>query len=152
MLHGTVPMSFIRTKQLCPRLTVTAMLIGGVLMVSGCPQESAVWLAPGSTATHLVFMIGRDRGDEDGSTSVTTFDVTTCSDPDRTYANRYWGIERGGNDLPLHVVQYGIVPKGFGQHHPALPLTPGCYRVRLSGTGRLKFNVSRDGSVAEVQD
>ena len=141
-----------KNRDLCRRLRIVPFLTSTVLLLYACQQESAVWLEPGSNATHVVLLIGRYRGDPSGSASVTSVDVTTCTDTDRVHAYHYWGIIRGGNDIPIHRVEYGIPPKGFGEHHPALPLSPGCYHVRISGTGRLRFVVSSEGRVSEVDN
>ena len=131
--------------------TIQRTVIGCFMLASlACSQESAIWLAPNATADHLVFLVGHRRGDTGGSEAVTTLDVTTCADTDRTHSDHFWGIYRGSNDIPLHVVQYGIAPRGFNQNHTALPLIPGCYRARVSGTGRVRFMVSRNGQVTEL--
>ena len=123
-------------------------LLAAILLVCDCTQESAVWLDSGSTSDHLTFLIGRHRRDVQG-TPISSLDVTACSDPDETFANKYWGVIRAGNDISVHRIQYGAVPRGFGQHHTPLRLTPGCYRVRISGSGRTRFTVRADVTVVE---
>jgi len=111
-------------------------------------MRSAVWVQPGSTATHLVFRISSRRGNEK-PIWIGAFRVDRCGDDgsDATSAG-LWVI---GNDSggPVSRITYGAVPPGFTQYKTPLQLRPGCYRVTISGTGRTEFEIQSDGNVRE---
>jgi hypothetical protein len=59
------------------------------------------------------------------------------------------GASGSTTPAPAQVV-YGEPPKGFLTKTGPRPLTPGCYRVIVSGPAEARFVVNRDGTVAAL--
>jgi hypothetical protein len=79
-----------------------------------------VWIEDGSTASHLVFAMASKRGGH-------------------------------GNfaEAEVHRIVYGEPPPGLVSDQGPKPLLPGCYHVRVDGTGSTEFYVSANGAVTE---
>ncbi len=60
-------------------------------------------------------------------------------------------IEAAGGTAVVHDVTYGIAPDGFLADRPATTLDPGCYRIRISGTGSTEFEVHPDGTITAAE-
>ena len=119
-----------------------------VLVLCGCPQRTAVWVEAGSTANHLVLKIGKSRG-VIGGVAVGVVRVDRCANP-TTGAGAMWvvGPQHGTADMDSLV--YGVAPDGFVSDQGPQSLTPGCYRVSISGTGRVSFAIDSIGHVTEL--
>jgi hypothetical protein len=118
-----------------------------LLALAGCPQRTAVWIEPGSTASHLTFRVANRPGGS-GHVAVAGLRVDPCAAAPDYRSPGAWVISgMMGTSDSTHRVTYGIVPAGFEEAHPADSLVPGCYRVTISGTGRAWFIVSEDGRV-----
>ncbi len=116
------------------------------LSVVGCPQRSAVWVEPGSTASHLVIGIGEA---EHGRPPANLYGlaVVRCGDESRLPNSAIWSIARvGEGPVPGRVI-YGSTPSGFETRVSPQALTPGCYRVQDSGSGRMTIQIDSNGSV-----
>ncbi len=118
------------------------------MLVSACPQRTAIWIEAGSEASHLTFRIADRRGG-DRAVSVGVLVVTSCSAEDDNRASAVWIIEPTEGTQHLQRVVYGSAPNGFVSSLGPKPLTPGCYRAAISGTGRSVFVVHEDGTVKE---
>jgi hypothetical protein len=126
------------------------------LLVS-CSNPYFIWVAPGSTASHLTFAHAWQEGGR-SSASTGYLWVETCERiaPDlmRTRSRREWTAEWKYADSlrpegPL-TVTYGTQPFGSGRAHGAAALPPGCYSAVISvpgGNGRVTFWVKEDLSV-----
>ena len=125
----------------------SAMLACGALVVLGCPQRTAVWLADGSTARRLVFRLSDER---DGSRAVAVGGVRVdrC-DREPTGEGAEWLVGPRNGTEPTRELTYGVAPPGWETDQGPRPLTPGCYQVTTSGTGRATFDVAPDGRATE---
>jgi hypothetical protein len=126
----------------------TFIFIAATLVtVAGCSRDIAVWIAPGSTASHLVFMISDKRGSSKPIKRV-VLRVDPCDSIDVNPHPPLWGFY---TQAPVHEVVYGEMPEGasrlVNQPEQTVPLTAGCYQV--GGAGTLVFDVLPDGSVIE---
>ena len=62
-----------------------------------------------------------------------------------------WVIGASGSTTPSPPqVVYGETPKGYLTKAGPVPLTPGCYRVIVSGPSEARFVVNTDGTVAAL--
>ena len=131
------------------------LLLAGL---SGCPRRSAIWIVGQEAPGRPVFGIGNTvRGD---STWLGLLIVGWCDNWDGTARNAVWFLSQdNGPVVSLSRVVYGRVPRGyFYMSHDSSrttvspPLGPGCYIASISGTGRVRFQISADGSVLELGD
>ncbi len=118
-----------------------------VVLVAGCPRKTAVWVAPNSTSTRLVFGVATKRGGDEpiGPGSLA---VHPCGTAAKSAALWALSTDSGAVSVPLSLA-YGEEPAG---HHTTIgpkPLTMGCYRANVSGTGSTEFEVLANGSVVE---
>ncbi|MGI8765429.1 MAG: hypothetical protein ACR2KM_02805 [Gemmatimonadaceae bacterium] len=112
------------------------------MALTACATRSgpAVTIAPASTARNLVF----HRVAPDIFYGML---VTTCNG-DRTM----WDIGTPGNAEPApDNIAYGVAPPGYAVRTAPLPLTPGCYRVTVSGPATSEFIVDAAGKVTARQ-
>ncbi len=118
----------------------------------GCPQETAVWVTSGSVAPPLVFRLGPKRGSQ-SNVSLGMLTVFRClgDDPSRI-GDTVWKVRSSDTAQPILEVSYGALPIGFVAAVEATPLTPGCYVVQISGTGRTRFRIARNGIVTDEGD
>jgi len=118
------------------RLALTCLV--GLPALAACATRvgPAVTIAPVSTAQHLVFR----RVAQDIFYGML---VTTCKG-DRTM----WDIGTPANAAPApQEIAYGVAPPGYAVRAGPLPLTPGCYRVTVSGPATSEFVVDGTGNV-----
>lgn len=127
---------------------VAALLI--VAAVTACPEKSSIWVIPGSTVERLEFGVGKSRNDSGGFwTSVVR--VYRCDGPSAG-PGADWVVHADTTKFPrLKRVIYGEVPPGWATGEGPAPLTPGCYRAAISGTGKTEFHVQPDGGITERQ-
>ena len=114
-----------------------------------CPQRTAIWVMPGSSAEHLVFGVSDEIG---GAQSVdfTLLHVYRCDGQSMGPAGTVWMVEPVRNRSPYPTrIAYGETPEGYRTSAGPVPLTAGCYYARIVGTGQTKFLVREDGSVVE---
>jgi hypothetical protein len=120
-------------------------------MLAGCPERTAVWVVPGSTASHLELAVGPKRGKEKPMEFFLRVD--RCEDPERGWikGTAFWitGTNPRTGSYPSRVL-YGTTGPGLESQEPAQELTPGCYLVTMSGTGRTAFLVDSIGRVIEL--
>ena len=117
------------------------------LLATACPEETAIWVEPESTAARLVFGIADRRGGT-RPVSVGVLRVSPCSADDDNRAAT-WIIEPVEETQRLGRVVYGAPPSGFISSLGPKRLSSGCYHVVISGTGHTTFIVSDDGAVHE---
>lgn len=112
-----------------------------LLALAACPQETAVWLAPGATAGNLTLIFGERRGRE-------------MSIHSHVWMNRCQAGSAGESlweaQIDTSRVTYGHAGPGVLNQTPARPLTPGCYHVTMDGPGTLVFSVDPSGAVTEL--
>lgn len=130
-------------------MTACIYLIGCVRYVG------AVTVVPGSTRAHLVLQFGTEKeGDELPPVDAIGIEGGPFNIPQRYSApHTYtWFIARLANAPSslgaLRQVEYGVLPKGFRQSAPALPLLPGRYVVEVrAGRERAKgaFVIDKHG-------
>jgi len=118
------------------RLNRATMLLGATVTLTACPQDTSVWVAPGSTSDHLEFALGKEQGRQQ-SISIGVLRVDECAGGDAPL----WLIEATSNAPQLSAVTYGVAPQGFRETADAAQLSPGCYQVTISGSGRARFTV-----------
>ncbi|HZG43524.1 MAG TPA: hypothetical protein VEY93_11210 [Longimicrobium sp.] len=118
-----------------------------LLLLGGCPQETAVWVAEGSTADELTLVFGRKRGRERPISSVVRVD--RCDDANR---DSYEGKALWIVSVDTSRMTYGVTGPGVFAETKAAPLTPDCYFVSMSGTGSASFVVDSTGGVTELDE
>jgi hypothetical protein len=124
------------------------LLVLLTLATLGCPRQTAVWIEPGSTSSHLVFNVGPKRG-HSGLDGLGAFRVDHCPGGRSTGSGGTWLVWANSVTDPVHQIVYGQLPKGFGGSK-ALPLETGCYTAEISGTGVVQFEIQSDGKVVEL--
>lgn len=134
-----------KSFRLGARSTVVLAL---ALALTGCPQATAVWLEPGARVGSVNFLVSARRGGGVG-VEIGLLRVDRCADSTRQGGIPVWLITGAGGSAAAHRVTYGDVPPGFALSQPPKPLLPGCYRVIVSGTGRMLFDVREDSTVIE---
>jgi hypothetical protein len=122
--------------------------LGILFVLWGCPERSAIWILPGSTAESLEFGIGRARGDTI-PIDIGALRVSPCAGP-FTGEGAYWAVAVESPTAPaIGRVRYGEAPVGSQVTQGPIALTPGCYRASISGTGSTEFVIEDDGRVVE---
>jgi hypothetical protein len=115
-----------------------------------CPQAADIWIAPSSTASHLVLQLGHKRGHPGdvvaGSLIVVDCAHTTGPIPDSVAV---WSI-RHPRTATLSRFVYGELPDGFETRHSPQPLIPGCYVAEAGGVGHVKFLINEDRSISDA--
>ena len=116
-----------------------------LLALTGCPEQTAVWIGEGSSARDLTLVFGRERGEEERISAHVQID--RCEDRDRSPSDDrlVWAFQ-----VDTSRVTYGQTGPGIMDASPARPLTAGCYYVGVSGTGHVAFAVDSLGRVAEL--
>jgi hypothetical protein len=89
--------------------------------------------------------IGRSLSSR-GGFAIGVFRVEPCEQSDG--ASPTWiVIDNSGTDT-TGLIEYGRLPAGFAESHPAIPLASGCYIASVSGSpGRIAFDVLATGAV-----
>jgi hypothetical protein len=126
-----------------------ALAVAGVVLVTGCPQKVAMWIAPGSSSQNLVFLLGSERG-RPSDVAEWRISVWACSDSTPNRLGRMmWEANVFGADRAalVHSVRYGEAPRGFKTVISAQPLVPGCYVAAVGQA--IRFFVQPDGSIAD---
>ena len=116
------------------------------------------WLEPGSDAAHLAFGIAQDRRGGQAPPPVDGFAVARYScHESQNKAQVIWTIgpprPRSTSDA-VAAIDYGTVPRGYVETHPAVPITPGCYVASFDADGyyaKLAFVVTFDGAVLALR-
>jgi hypothetical protein len=126
--------------------TAGCAIVTSSLLLIACPQRSAVWVEPGSTARHFVIGVGAlAHGPPPANLYGLT--VVRCGDENKLPESAVWAIARiSEGSVPDRVV-FGIAPPGFETRVQAQALLPGCYRVQDSGSGRMEIVVAADGAI-----
>ena len=121
----------------------------------GCPQNTAIWVAPGSTADSLVLVRGYKRHKEQ-SFAFGGLRVWSCAKGDYQ-DGLVWEFEVARDSVPGNPIpgfpsriRYGEVPRGYAETIPARRLDPGCYGAQAGGLGRVAFRVDSTGAVSEL--
>lgn len=128
------------------QITLFAALIGAV----GCPRREALWVAEGSTASNLTFVVGERTGVE-SQLRIYSLRVEHCASGDSVQPEQLWAIAeaQGAASATPSRVRYGETPAGFVQKVPPKVLALGCYIARLGGSGVSRFEVDSTGRVTE---
>jgi len=133
-------------------MTRLALLVVGILALTGCPQRTAIWIVPGSTRDSLVFALGDRRGHE--HSFQWGLRVDRCEDPGRGYyaGKALWSAWVDHSKIwhwPTRVT-YGVAGEGIEEPAPATLLSAGCYLASTNGTGDVAFTVDSTGGVVEL--
>lgn len=124
-----------------------AAAVAGLICLAACPQKTAVWVEPGSSASHLVLGIADSRGRR-GPVAIGAIRVYECGGDD-SGPGAMWVVGPRGGTADIRRIVYGTTPPGFVSDQGPRALTPGCYRVEISGTGSTEFTVDAKGAVTE---
>ena len=128
----------------------TAFLLLALSVLSACPQRGHVWIAPGSTASNLRFLIGSRRGSP-GGVALGVLRVDHCGTRWGSQTEAVWVTwTDSGSTTGVKEIVYGEVPLGWSESHPAPALTPGCYEAGIAASpGIVEFDVDSAGQVHE---
>ena len=146
------------------RYSVNVLLIGGALVLTGCPQVADVWILPTSTDTRLAFGIGNES-DHAKPVAVQTFTVTPCAERRLTRSSsstrrerderRSWEIEYISGPDSIAWLRYGEAPSNYRVLTPPTPITSGdCYIADFygrNGYGSVNFRVTTDHRIIAVR-
>ena len=146
-------------SKLVPRRICRAALVPFLLVLAGCPKRSAIWLVGQEEPGRPVFGVGETfRG---RPTKLGLMIVAPCEGWDGTARSALWFLVQEVDAQVLSRVVYGQVPPGYvatkymSEEKSTLvspPLGPGCYIASISGTGRVRFTISSDGSAVELSN
>lgn len=132
------------------QVTVLLPLVPMLLVLTGCPQRTEIWVPPGATVRTLVFEFGKKRGVVE-RVALGSLVVTACKSgarPDRPVIA--WFIRAHDEPLMTDHVRYGDAPSGFDVRNGAAELTTGCYDVRITGTGETRLRVDANGRITDL--
>ena len=131
------------------RIAAYSFCIGACILLTGCPQKTAVWLAPKSAANALTLRFGEERGKLQ-SVAVGSVQVYRCADQQSaTSAEKMWAVRAIDTAKSIDHVEYGIAPVGYHVDEGPRRLEPGCYVVQISGTGRTRFRINPDNTATD---
>lgn len=125
--------------------------------LTGCPKQTSVWIAPGSSIERLEFALGEERG-EAKPIAVGLLRIDRCSNlqggnfPPAQQAT--WLIEAvPGTSREVSRIIYGQPPEGFREAAPARLLErPGCFIATIPGEGFTGFEIDAQGRITELSD
>ncbi len=131
-------------------------------LLTGCPRTTTVRIVGQAAPGRPVFASGGSWGGP--PTGISFLMVAPCAPPGAEpwdpRPRPLWGATRDPTPdaPPPQQLTYGVLPAGYdvvrGAPRPGPggvpPLPPGCYTAETDGTGWLKFQVARDGSVLET--
>jgi hypothetical protein len=131
-------------------LRLSLVLVAAVTVL-GCPEQTAVWVEDGSTATDLIFGVGRYRdGRGPPLSNLPTLVVQRCTEPEAD-EDVVWQIAIRDIEAPVPArIRYGEPPPGYYSMVGPGDLTPGCYEADILGSGRVGFAIAPDGSVTTI--
>src|SRR5215208_3723673 len=98
-----------------------------LLLLMGCPMQSAVWIEKGSSANHLVFGVSNKRLGK-RAIAIGVLRVNACSQPG-SGGFPSWIIAGSGGPTTVSRVTYGQAPRGFQTTAGPDSLAAGCYQV-----------------------
>lgn len=117
------------------------------VICAACPQRTAVWVTHAPNAIGPVLHVSDVRGGtrpvEIGGVRVDPCGHEAAGD------GAMWVVGPRVGTAATRELAYGVAPAGWESVQGPKPLTPGCYQVTISGTGRAIFDVHRDGAIAE---
>ena len=141
------------------------ILVGlGVIFLSACQGQMSMWVAPGSTADHLVFGWSTERG-SDEKIQPEEITVYPCDTIRRQSNGSYypsadravWAASSPYNKLlaPTNRVTYG---QGFAEGSAKPLTTPGCYVVMgyakdsrgYTEVATMGFKIASDGVATDM--
>jgi hypothetical protein len=134
--------------------TRRALMVLSIVGLTACPQETAVWIPPGSTAGNLTVHFGRDHG-RNREVALGVVRVHKCADSigaggRAADAGAMWVLYATDRRAPMvSKVRYGEALPGFRSTVGPVSLIPGCYFVQISGTGVTRFRVASNGTVSD---
>lgn len=133
-----------RSSRFVRRLAALAI----TLPLLGCPQLTEVVVVEGSTASDLRFRVADpSRRDVPLLTGIGVLRPNEADDSEVAL----WAIRPSEGADPVEEFRFGVLPVGFEAFMDgpteAPELVPGCYEVRITGTGRAWFVVEADGAV-----
>lgn len=132
-----------------------ALLVFATTVLTACPQKTQVWIQPGSSANNLVFVFGKDLGEE-REVALGDIQVFRCADTDVAFDNKeairraVWWTLTQNSAISRSRAKYGELISGFQTLAGPKTLDPDCYFVGISGTGETRFEVLRDGTITEL--
>lgn len=137
------------------RLHEAALAAAILTALTGCPEATAIWLAPDADVSRAVFVLGPDRA-RSRPIDLGMLRVDTCEAvsgggyPDAAQA--LWFLEAVEEAPAVERLVYGEVPSGMSEVRAARQLERGgCYVVTLTGSGHLRFTVDADGRLEELE-
>ena len=123
-----------------------------VVSLGGCSWPGAIWIVPGSTTHHLVFRVGRWRGDYK-PIIVRSFEVDAHTTTSSTEWPPRWRPNLGATPPRLRQIEYGATQFERESLIRAQPLTPGTYLVTASfeygRSAETLFTVNRNGTIVD---
>ena len=128
-----------------------AIVSTSCLALAACLRPAVLWIAPGSTAEDLTFVLAKERDGDRPVASFENFAVRSCWQPDRPQET-FWEREGRGAAIAraADTIRYGVTPGGLRSRGPARPLAAGCYEALASGSGvsaSVAFIVDSAGTV-----
>jgi hypothetical protein len=143
----------LQLQSLSRRMVQVATVMLGALMLTACPQKTAVWIPGGSSIGSLVLRFGPERG-RDGDVALDVVRIYKCADSagvGGAAADRgaMWVLYAADRGQMVSSLRYGETPVGFRSAVGPVPLAPGCYIAQISGTGRTRFRVGSNGGVSD---
>ena len=121
----------------------------GLLGLTACPQQTAIWLISGSEPGQPVLGLGKNR---DGAllAEVPYVFISPCAGYDGTAGRAVWVLQRAIETAPApRQAQVGHAPPGYRVAKGPERLQPGCYVASIQGTGHVEFDVLGDRSSVE---
>lgn len=138
------------TRSAVPRLRLRfrTAAAAAAAVLSACATESAVWLAPDTTAGSLTFVLGRERGHERPLSALLRVERCDVRISRWQTGDAMWIADVQGTSR----VRYGESRDGVVGQIPARTLEPGCYYAAVSGPGSVVFRIHADGTVEELPE
>ena len=121
----------------------------GLLSLTACPQQTAIWLLSGAELGQPVFGLGKTRHGASLAEVPYVF-ISPCAGFDGTATQAVWVLQRAiETAAPPRQVQVGHAPVGYRVAKGAERLQPGCYVASIQGAGQVEFEVLGDRSSVE---
>lgn len=112
-------------RSLSPRLLLRSGLVTAAVILTGCPERTAVWLEEGQSIGDATFVLGRSSGSQ-ASIPLRMARVDRCEDlvgPSFPPADQaVWAVLADEDPPLLSSLRFGELPEGLREIAPPLHL------------------------------
>ncbi len=120
------------------------------LLLTACPADETVWIAPNSSLSNLEFVVGSAQR-EQMPKPISQLTVAKCDPPGVESARVVWQM-KSDSLVPVEKIRYGVpAPGAYSSVQPQALTVDSCYRVQIHEK-MASFVVDKNGAIREVSN